>query len=28
VMEVRVPSDKKETHWINRGVAMFCALAS
>ena len=28
VMEVKVPSDKSETHWINRGVACFTALAT
>jgi dynein heavy chain len=28
VMEVKVPSDKSEAHWIKRGVAMFTALAS
>jgi len=28
VMECKVPTDRSESHWINRGVAMFCALAS
>ena len=28
VMEVNVPSDREEEHWIKRGVAMFTALAT
>jgi dynein heavy chain len=28
VMEINAPSDKPESWWINRGVGLFCALAS
>jgi dynein heavy chain, axonemal len=27
VMDLEVPSDVEESHWINRGVALFCSLA-
>lgn len=26
VMNVEVPSDKEQKHWIGRGVGLFCAL--
>ena len=27
VMDVELPSSEEESHWINRGVALFCSLA-
>lgn len=27
VMDVEVPSGTEQSHWINRGVALFCSLA-